>query len=240
MIYNYNDFVKLVFFRKFIPKKIRSYLSEKLRKFYGTNLIDKQLLEYLNYNDGFFIELGAHDGLTESNTKYYEKFKNWKGLLIEPSIKFRDLTKNRSSKNFFSNSCCSSFENKGKVIEFLFRDTMTVTFELDNQLKGDLKEDYLEIAEKHKKNNINKFKIKTTTLNDLMDEFKCPKIIDLLSLDTEGTELEVLKGINFQKYKFRFIVVENRNFNELEFFFKTKNYSFTKKLSHHDYLFKSN
>ena len=69
MIYNYNDFVKLVFFRKFIPKKIRSYLSEKLRKFYGTNLIDKQLLEYLNYNDGFFIELGAHDGLTESNTK---------------------------------------------------------------------------------------------------------------------------------------------------------------------------
>ena len=54
-------------------------------------------------------------------------------------------------KNFFSNSCCSSFENKGKVIEFLYRDTMTVTFELDNQLKGDLKANYLEIAENHKK-----------------------------------------------------------------------------------------
>ena len=71
-----------------------------------------------------------------------------------------------------------------------------------------------------------------------MDEFKCPTVIDLLSLDTEGTEIKVLKGINFQKYKF--IVVENRNFNELEFFFKTKNYSYIKKLSHHDYLFKSN
>ena len=117
---------------------------------------------------------------------------------------------------------------------------MTVTFELDNQLKGASKEQYLQIAENHKKNNLNKFKTKTTTLNDLMTEFKCPELIDLLSLDTEGTELEVLKGINFQKYKFRFIVVENRNFNELEFFFKTKYYSFIKKLLNHDYLFKSN
>ena len=70
----YNDFVKLIFFRKLIPKKIRPFISEKLRNFYRANLIDKLLLEYLNYNDGFFVELGAHDGLTESNIKYYEKF----------------------------------------------------------------------------------------------------------------------------------------------------------------------
>ena len=44
------------------------------------------LLKYLNYENGFFIEAGANDGVVQSNTFYFEKELNWTGLLIEPII----------------------------------------------------------------------------------------------------------------------------------------------------------
>jgi hypothetical protein len=47
------------------------------------NNIDKKLLKYINYKNGFYIEYGANDGVDQSNRWYYEKFKNWHGILIE-------------------------------------------------------------------------------------------------------------------------------------------------------------
>ena len=59
------------------------------------------MLKYLNFNNGYFIEMGAHDGIHNSNTYYYEKNKNWTGILIEPSFNYKFLIKNRSNKNKF-------------------------------------------------------------------------------------------------------------------------------------------
>ena len=60
------------------------------------------MLKYLDYNNGFYIEIGANDGVLQSNTLYYEKNKRWSGILVEPiKEKFKNLKKNRSSENFF-------------------------------------------------------------------------------------------------------------------------------------------
>ena len=68
---------------KFIlPYKIKT-LVKKLRKFNGDGL-DKKMLDYINYKNGFFIECGANDGINQSTTWYFEKKLKWKGLLIEP------------------------------------------------------------------------------------------------------------------------------------------------------------
>ena len=48
--------------------------------------VDIKMLNYLNFDNGFYIECGANDGITQSNTYKLEKDKNWKGLLIEPSL----------------------------------------------------------------------------------------------------------------------------------------------------------
>jgi len=52
--------------------------------------------------------------------------------------------------------------------------------------------------------------------------------------------LNVLKGINFKKYKFRYILIETKIFEKINNFLRNKNYSFLKKLSDGDYLFKKN
>ena len=82
------------------------------------------------------------------------------------------------------------------------------------------------------------FHARARTLQSILDESKSPKLIDLLSLDVEGGELEVLGGIDFNRTNFRYIVIETRSINEIRLLLKAKNYEEIAQLSHHDFLFK--
>jgi hypothetical protein len=67
------------------------------KHFFGLNNLDKKILDHINFKSGYFIELGANDGITQSNTKHFELFKGWHGVLIEPSpTQFKKLKKFRS------------------------------------------------------------------------------------------------------------------------------------------------
>ena len=64
--------------------------------------ISIEIMKYLDFNDGFYIESGANDGVFQSNTLKLEQEKNWKGILIEPSpIGFHKCQSNRSKDNIF-------------------------------------------------------------------------------------------------------------------------------------------
>jgi len=64
------------------------------KKYFGLNQIDRELASILNFDDGFYVEIGANDGNTQSNTKHFELFRNWRGILIEPVPKtFKKLKK---------------------------------------------------------------------------------------------------------------------------------------------------
>jgi hypothetical protein len=65
-----------------------------------------------------------------------------------------------------------------------------------------------------------------------------PSLIDFLSLDVEGAELDVLKGIDFTKYNFKYMVIECRDINKMDTFLTKLDYTLEKKITHHDYLFK--
>ena len=80
---------------------------------------------------------------------------------------------------------------------------------LDTKVKIDGK-----IHERHVNYDLNKIiDVKTITLTDLLDSAKSPKFIEYMSLDTEGSELEILKSNDFKKYNFGVIDVEH-NFIE--------------------------
>ena len=59
-----------------------------------------------------------------------------------------------------------------------------------------------------------------------------------MSLDVEGAEIEVLNGVDFEQYNFKFVLAELRDFTKDENFLKDKNYEFIEILSEHDHLFK--
>jgi hypothetical protein len=66
----------------------------------------------------------------------------------------------------------------------------------------------------------NIFEQSAVTLNSILEKNNAPTYIDLLSLDVEGYELEVLKGVDFNKYTFMLLVIECREINILENYLK--------------------
>jgi len=203
-----------------LPVRFKTFLK-KFRKFNSINNLDKKLLKYLNFKDGFYIECGANDGVNQSNTWHFEKILNWRGILIEPNKKiFEDLKNNRSSKNIFKNVALVSeeFKNKNKEI-----------YLSENNLEGKL-------TDFNKSTNQ---KVEIETLSNILKESNVNKI-NLFSLDVEGYEEEVLKGLNLNSIDIDYILIETNNFDKINFMLKKYSYEFEEKLSFHDYLFKKN
>jgi len=195
-------------------------------------LIKKYLPSILN-NSTFFIEVGANDGLTQSNTFFLEKLYQAKGLLIEPSqSNFEKCLSNRSKENFFENCALVDYQYQDKYIDLIFSNLMTITS------KDSLRDTSKQI--KKSRNYFNKtnysFTAKASTLSDLLDKYKI-KCVDFLSLDVEGFELSALKGINFEKHKIKHILIETDEYALIGDFLISKGFALVKKLTKHDYLF---
>ena len=212
----------LIRFKGLFSTKLKTYIK-KFRSFNGYENLDKKMLKYINYSDGFYIECGANDGVNQSNTWYYEKKLNWKGLLIEPIDDiYKELKKNRSDKNFFFNTALKSFTNK--------KNQIFLNYDKNDSLTTTSGNDYKDREIK---------RVSANNLNELLVSINSPKIIDFFSLDVEGDEFEVLGGINFKKYSFKFILIESKSINKLKIFLKNYNYKYVEKLSNgNDYLFK--
>ena len=215
----------LIKFKGLFPTKLKTFIK-KFKKFNGYDGLDKRMLKYINYKNGFYIECGANDGVNQSNTWYFEKQLGWKGLLIEPVEKvFVELKKNRSKKNFFTNKALKSF-NYNKKYAYLKLD-------LNDSLSTRSSEDNIKTRIK--------IRVKAQNLNSILDKIRAPKLIDFFSLDVEGDEFEVLNGINFNRYKFKYILIETYHLNKIKIFFNKHGYKYVKKMSgRNDHLFKIN
>ncbi len=233
--------------KKFIPPGIWNYVRYlKFRIFKFSNFapdnIDQKLSKYLNYEYGYFVELGANDGFTESNTLYLEIKKHWRGVLVEPlPDQFLNCCYYRSKpgNHLFCNAAVNT-NFKDKYVKMIHANLMSVADNIASDLND--KNQHLERGRAHLPNkdyNIS-FGSEAKTLTEILDESEAPRIIDFLSLDVEGTELAVLSGINFQKYNFKYMLIECRNKDNVKKFLSKFGYKLIDQLSHHDYLFKFN
>lgn len=160
---------------------------------------DLQVLQYYNNKvGGYFIEVGASDGVKYSNTFVLEKNFGWRGICVEPlPEKFKELCKNRP----FS-ICCDSplYDVSGQVVTFdvAHQDDMLSGINMDIDChKGTVD------SSKHS------ITLTTITLNELLESCNAPTYIDYMSLDTEGSELKILSSFDFNKYKIGLIDVEH-------------------------------
>jgi FkbM family methyltransferase len=164
---------------------------------------DLNVINHYNHKRrGYFVEIGANDGVKLSNTYLLETQFNWKGICVEPILStFQELKVNRP------NSICvekAVYNRSNMLVDFYIYNDDTLYSGISDHLTS------------HKsmvENNKTWDKTPTITLLDLLDEAKAPKFIEYLSLDTEGSEYEILKAFDFSKYEFGIIDVEH-NFIE--------------------------
>lgn len=199
--------------------------------------IDKKLEKYLDYRNGFFIEAGANDGYTQSNTYYFEKLRGWQGILIEgiPEL-YQQCVKERPNSKVF-NCALVANDYPEAYVEMRYANLMSI---VRGALKSDRGDDkHIQKAiEAHKGVQIKPYNIKVParTLNSILDECQVSEI-DLFSLDVEGFELNVLKGLDLNKYRPKYLLIESRFKTEIEDYL-SKWYKEIDQLSRHDFLYK--
>jgi FkbM family methyltransferase len=156
------------------------------------------VLENLKYKTGgFFLEAGACDGIDLSNTYFLEKKYGWNGICAEPNPNFyNNLVKNRSC--ITTDLCLYSKSDEEK--QFSFNDGL-----------GGLVEHFNEPTRTYGRTHSRMGLVKTITMTDLFDKYNAPSVIDYISLDTEGTELEILKTFDFNKYKVLYFTIEHNS-----------------------------
>ena len=182
-----------------------------------SNLIKSQLYQDIfallmvgNNYDKTFLEFGATDGLELSNTYLLENNCGWTGVLCEPSPQWHDiLKKNRPNTKIVTEGI---WNISNKKLRFFVSDvgvlsTLEVFKESDKlSIPGNTKS-------RIEKGNV--VTVNTISLNELIEkEFK-GKSPSYISIDTEGSEFEILKGFDFKKYDPVCFTIEH-NFTNLQ------------------------
>ena len=223
-------------------KKIKQFFRRNslIKHYYGLNGLDEKLEKFVNYDNGFFVELGANDGITQSNTLFFEKFRNWRGVLIEPTPHnyLKCITNRSKTTKVFCNACVS-FNYTEKFVEIVYSNLMSTPTGLESDIPDSKKNANAGLRFLDPGHVNFSFGAVARTLNSILIESDAPRLIDLLSLDVEGAEIEVLKGLDHNQFRFKYILVECRDDAKIISYMDSINYEYVSKLSHMDLLFKN-
>lgn len=169
---------------------------------------------------GTFLDIGANDGISYSNTYFFERELNWRGICVEPiPSAFEKLNSLRRSINL---NCCVSAEEGMK--EFLLIEGYA---EMLSGLTEHYDTRHIKRIEKELENfggKTEKINVPCVNINNMIDKYKFNKI-DYCSVDIEGGEIEIIKSIDFKKVKILSFSIENNyNDNELRHLMKANDY----------------
>ncbi len=219
----------LFFFISFINCNQSIYYSQ----FGQDRFLDQQIFK--GKKNGIFVDIGAYDGITSSNSYFFEKHRNWTGICIEPTPDaYEKLKKNRRAKTI--NGCVWKKTGPALFLKVMYPDG--TAHELSGLLESYDRRSFKALKEYWTREH--KYIIKEITVDCFSFNHLCAqagyKAIDYLSIDTEGSELTILQSIDFTKFTIHIIGVEN-NYNEptIKQFLATKNYRFITRIGVDDF-----
>lgn len=176
-------------------------------------ILDEQIFK--GKRNGVFVEVGALDGFGASNTWFFEKERDWSGLLIEPNpVEFNKMNNHPRDKSFKENCAISNVE----------QDITFLSIEGPCNVLSGIKDFYNQQHLDRINRELNMYqgypighelysrseeiKMKAVRLETLFDKYQMKKI-DLISIDVEGAEYQVLSSINFDKVDIDVFLIEN-------------------------------
>ncbi|MFH0806301.1 MAG: FkbM family methyltransferase [Candidatus Brennerbacteria bacterium] len=169
------------------------------RKFYGQYGEDLKILPLFAKGRGYFVEIGAMEGIRFSNT-YLLELMGWEGICMEPHPDYFELLEKNRPRSITIRAAAGK-EDRGSVDFYTnFRGSMST---LDKNLEGFFKSHYGKFFGGFKT-----IQVPLVTLNTLLQKHHAPTPIDVLSVDTEGTEKDVFLGFDFKRYVPRVVIAE--------------------------------
>jgi FkbM family methyltransferase len=164
---------------------------------------------FKGYKNGFFVDVGAHDGVTINNTLYFEKYNNWTGINVEPIKKVYDKLVSNRPNNINLNCAVCNYDGE---TDFLCNTGYT---EMISGIKNNFDPRHMQRLERENQETGSTTEIITVNTKKLETIFSEHNItyVNYLSIDVEGAEFEVIKSINFDKVFIDVIGFEN-NFDD--------------------------
>jgi FkbM family methyltransferase len=193
--------------------------------------LDHKLKKYLDFEGGSFIEAGGNDGLSQSNTYWFERFRGWRGMLVEAvPDQARRCRRNRPRAEVINAALVADDGTKSirikaaRLMAYIpgARPAEEEAIHLKNAM-----------AVQHM-TEVPEIEVPAVTLAQLLDK-RGGKPIDLFSLDVEGYEIPVLQGMDPDRHRPRYILVETKDPQGVLAALKG-HYRQIDQLSFHDYL----
>jgi FkbM family methyltransferase len=179
------------------PLHFRAFASAVAQRCRSQLLNEAWILWRTNAKEhGYFVELGAGDGLNRSNSYLLEWTCGWSGIVAEPHPDFADsLRRNRGC--FVSTKCV--YARSGETLEFILardrRRSRIAAIEPVDAAKAARQRDYRTVS------------VESIGLDDLLDEARAPSDIDYISIDAEGAELEILRTFDVRRWNVRLFTI---------------------------------
>lgn len=181
---------------------------------------------------GTFVDIGAYDGRTFSNSLFFEESLGWTGLCVEPlPSEFAKLAACRTATCV--NGCVADYEG--------FGDLLDVDAEVDAKMLSGLVDNYdprhLERIQRFEKSR-SVIRVPVTTFSGLLDRHGIRRV-DYCSIDTEGSELRILQSLDFDRFEISVFSIEN-NYRDsrIRDFMASKGYAFVAALEGYDEVYR--
>ncbi|MEA2443602.1 MAG: hypothetical protein QOJ12_894 [Thermoleophilales bacterium] len=167
--------------------------------------LDAALQRHLPERGGVFVEAGAFDGYEQSNTYFLESFRGWTGVLVEPVPGlYREATRNRPGSRVF-NAALGDSDQAGQQLTMRYGGLMSLVAGAQGDEARDA--EHVATAFQYRLEDPYEFTVTARTLTDVLDEAGVDRV-DLLSLDVEGYEANVLRGLDLDRFAPRYLLVE--------------------------------
>jgi len=178
-----------------LPTIFTGTSSKSLRKMFNLPEMDNEtqlnqdlFALFLNrFRQGYFLEIGANDGFTFSNTVYLEKKFGWKGILVEANPKYLESLKLRSGAIVVN-----------KAVAYHKGEADFIDAGLFGGLTSNLNDTHLQHT-----NNASKITVECMELQEILDLASAPDNIDFVSIDVEGGELPIVEQMVASRQRFK-------------------------------------
>jgi FkbM family methyltransferase len=203
---------------------------------FGLDGLDFRLASFLHGRGGTYIEAGANDGIAQSNTAFFERFREWSGLLVEPVPELADRCRANRPGSIVEQAALVASDYPQPTIEMRFANLMSVVEGARGSADAD--REHVELGvELQALADTYTVDVPAQTLSSLLDRHGLDDV-DLLVLDLEGYEAQALRGLDLERHQPRHILVEVWDTEAIEAALGDQ-YEQVARLSHHDVLYRS-